>query len=297
MMTPSHQETSPYALDQPMAYARWRDMKLAAHPTQVEALIVEVDDPRRLSAAEHEAILDRCQRANMAIYVSKMGDNPDKDIVRQLGAQFGLHRLDHNTGADEDAITSIKIQTDEVHAGYIPYTNRPIAWHTDGYYNPPDRQIHGMVLHCVHPAATGGDNDLLDHELAYLLLRDRNPAYIQALMHPEAMTIPANRVDGEETRPAQSGPVFAIRPDGRLHMRYTDRKRNIVWRDDPLTGEAVSALKSVLEGDLSQRFQARLKAGWGLICNNVLHTRSSFKEADPPRLLYRARYYDRVAGT
>ena len=297
MTTSPTQDSSPFALDQPTAYARWRESKLASHPTRVEDLIVEVEEPRSLSAAEHQAILDRCQRANMAIYVSKLGDNPDKDIVRQLGAQFGLQHLDHNSGADEDAITSIKIQTDEVHAGYIPYTNRPIAWHTDGYYNPPDRQIHGMVLHCVHPAATGGDNDLLDHEMAYLLLRDLNPDYIRALMHPEAMTIPANRVDGEETRPAQPGPVFAVRPDGRLHMRYTDRKRNIVWRDDPLTREAVSNLKALLDGDLGQRFQARLEAGWGLICNNVLHTRSGFNDDEPPRLLYRARYYDRLAGT
>ena len=297
MTPPPGQEFSPYALDQPEAYARWRETKLATHPTQVEELIVEVCDPRRLSATEHQAILDRCQRANMAIYVSKLGDNPDKDIVRQLGAQFGLHHLDHNTGADDDAITSIKIQNDEAHAGYIPYTNRPIAWHTDGYYNAPDRQIHGMVLHCVHPAAMGGDNDLIDHEMAYLLLRDRNPDYIVALMHPEAMTIPANRVDGVEARAEQPGPVFMVRPDGRLHMRYTDRKRNIVWRDDPLTHEAVTTLKALLDGDLTQCFHARLEAGWGLICNNILHTRTGFNESEPPRLLYRARYYDRLAGT
>ncbi len=37
--------------------------------------------------------------------------------------------------------------------------------------------------------------------------------------------------------------------------------------------------------------------GWGLICNNVLHTRTGFADGQPPRLLYRARYYDRLAGT
>jgi hypothetical protein len=45
-----------------------------------------------------------------------------------------------------------------------------------------------------------------------------------------------------------------------------------------------------------------LQPGWGLICNNVLHSRSRFSdgvEPDPAqgRLLYRARYYDRIAGT
>jgi hypothetical protein len=145
----------------------------------VEDLIVEVQDPRHLTPTEHDAILDRCRRANMAIYISGLGDDPDKDIIRALGEQFGLRRLDHNAGADEDAITSLKVQTDDRHAGYIPYTTRPIAWHTDGYYNRPERQIHGLLLHCVHPAASGGDNDLLDHEIAYLALRDRNPDYVQ----------------------------------------------------------------------------------------------------------------------
>jgi hypothetical protein len=33
----------------------------------------------------------------------------------------------------------------------------------------------------------------------------------------------------------------------------------------------------------------------GVICNNVLHARTAFRD-DPsrPRLLYRARYYDRI---
>ena len=39
-----------------------------------------------------------------------------------------------------------------------------------------------------------------------------------------------------------------------------------------------------------------LQSGQGLICNNVLHTRSGF-ETDSPRLLYRARYFDRIADT
>jgi len=116
-------------------------------------------------------------------------------------------------------------------------------------------------------------------------------------MHPEAMSIPPNIVDGVETRPRASGPVFSIRPDGRLHMRYTDRKRNIDWRDDEQTTEAVMALKNYLHHDGPWHFKGRLEAGMGLISNNVLHTRTGFKDDDNPRVLYRARYYDRIANT
>jgi hypothetical protein len=45
-------------------------------------------------------------------------------------------------------------------------------------------------------------------------------------------------------------------------------------------------------------YSARLEAGMGLLCNNVLHDRSAFTDnIASPRLLYRARYYDRIVGS
>jgi len=36
----------------------------------------------------------------------------------------------------------------------------------------------------------------------------------------------------------------------------------------------------------------------GLLCNNVLHDRGGFRETpERRRLLYRARYHDRIAGS
>jgi hypothetical protein len=295
-------DPTPLSLDDAATYAAWRDLKLASQPRRLEDLIVEVRNPRRLSAAEHAAILDRCRRANMAIYIGDTGDDPDKEIPRRLGEQFGLTRLDHNPGADEDAITAITIQSDALHRGYIPYTDRPIAWHTDGYYNPPERQIHAFILHCVRPAADGGVNGIIDPEILYIRLRDRDPAHIRALMRSDAMTIPPNVVDGVELRPASTGPVFTSGIAGHLAMRYTDRRRSIQWRDDRATTDAVAALREVLEAADTPRFSATLEPGWGLICNNVLHSRSRFSDGPAPdpaqgRLLYRARYYDRIAGT
>ncbi len=309
--TPALIAESPFNLENPAAYAAWREVKLAAAPRSLGELIVEIGDPRRLTESEYGAILALCRRANMAIYVGRTGDDPDKSIPALLGERFGLRRLDHNRGADEDAITSLSVQSDTRHAGYIPYTNRPIAWHTDGYYNAPEHQVHGLLLHCVRPAEQGGENALLDPEIVYIRLRDLDPNLIRALMHPECMTIPANPGDiaggnasgrdgtqgDSDLRPDQPGPVFSVAPDGHLHMRYTDRSRSIRWRDDPLTAAAVDALKSVLREPSTWHFQGRLESGWGLICNNVLHTRTAFTDGATPRLLYRARYHDRIAGT
>lgn len=278
------------------AYQDWRNRKLEAYPGRLEELLVEVRDPRALTPAEHEAIRARCARANMAIYASNCGADSDKDIPRLLARQFGLIRLDHNWLSDDDGITPLTVSGGGDRCDFIPYTNRPIKWHTDGYYNPPERSIRTMVLHCVSPAASGGENALLDHEIAYLLLRDENPEFIRALMEPGAMTIPARTGEDGVARPAQSGPVFSVDPaSGALHMRYTARTHSILWKQDPAVLDAVKFLEQLLAGDSAFIFRGRLESGMGLICNNVLHDRSGFAETETRRrLLYRARYYDRI---
>ena len=291
---PPARAASPFDLDSDTPYRRWRDWKLAQRPASVEALTVDVVDPRALTAAERDALLDRIGHANMALYRSPVLAE-DKDLPRALGAQLGLRRLDANWLADEDAISQIRVsaQTDG-RGGFIPYTDRPIRWHTDGYYHPAGRRIRGMILHCVRPAASGGVNGLLDHELAYIALRDASPRWVRALMAPDAMTIPAREDADGAARPAQSGPVFSVDPtDGTLHMRYTARTRSIQWKDDAQTAKAVAWLAHWLADGPALRLT--LEPGMGLVSNNVLHERSAFvDDAGAARLLYRARYLDRV---
>ena len=282
----------PFSLDDEPAYRRWRELKLGARATGVEELIVEVRDPFRLSAAERAAIAQRLRRTNMAVYASG-NRSADKGIPRAIAQQFGLQRLDSNWLADDDAISSIEVRTGRPKAEFIPYSDRPISWHTDGYYNPPQRTVRSMVLHCVRPAAEGGVNSLLDHELAYLLLRDDNPEHVRALSAPDVMTIPPRFDEREVARDAQPGPVFSVDPaNGRLHMRYTARTRSIAWRDDPATRTALGRLELILAKSPFV-LTTRMDCGMGLLCANVLHTRSGFVD-DPqrPRLMYRARYFD-----
>lgn len=285
-----------FDLNNDRVYAQWRDGKLANAPRTFEDLLVDVADPRQPTADERQALLRKCARFNMALYRSPL-QHEDKDIPRLLAAQLGLHRLDANWLADEDGISPIAVaQGGADRAGFIPYTNRPIKWHTDGYYHPMERCIRAMVLHCVRPAAQGGVNGLLDHEMAYIAVREANPAWVQALMASDAMTIPARTDDEGVARPAQSGPVFSLDSGGHLHMRYTARTRSIEWKPDATTQAAVAYLTQLLDaGTDAPVLHAQLEPGMGLVCNNVLHDRTGFDD-DPtqPRLLYRARYLDRI---
>ena len=176
-----------------------------------------------------------------------------------------------------------------------PYSNRRLLWHTDGYYNAPASRIRAFLLHCVRPAAAGGENRLLDPEIAYIVLRDADPRFVAALSAPDAMTVPANEEDPAAQRGAQTGPVFSFE-GGTLHMRYTARTKSIEWKPDELTQAAVQHLRQILDSDSPYVFRLRLEGGQGLVCNNVLHDRSEFTDAaDAGRLVYRARYADRIA--
>lgn len=287
---------SPFSLRDVDSYLHWRDWKLDRAPTAASDLIVEVRDPGRLTAAEHGAIADRCRQANMAIYETT-DESDDSTLARRLAAQFGLRRLDANWLADDDGVSRLEVGESTGRGEFIPYTDRPIRWHTDGYYNPPSRQIRSMVLHCVRDAAEGGENTLLDPEIAYILLRDENPDFVAALSAPDAMRIPCREDGNGIARAEETGPVFHVDPDdGQLHMRYTARTTSIQWKDDATTQAAVRSLAAILESSIPWILRARLRPGSGLICNNVLHTRSGFRD-DParPRLLFRARYLDRIA--
>lgn len=287
---------SPFNLADEDCYQQWKLEKLRDYPASMESLQVSLRDPRNLAREERAKLLRLCEKTGMALYTSEVGGVDDKNIVRLLGQQCGLTHLDNNLLADEDSVSSISTESGKSGRGYIPYSNQRLLWHTDGYYNPPDHRVRAFILHCVRPAESGGENALLDPEIAYLLLRDENPDFIAALMAPDALTIPANEETG--ARAAQAGPVFSIDQEtGRLHMRYTARARSVTWKDDNLTQAAVQALSRLLELDSPYIFRARLQAGQGLLCNNVLHNRTAFTDAvdkGTKRLLYRARYFDRI---
>jgi len=290
---------NPFDLNDDSAYQQWRERKLAGYPHTAAELLVDIDDPRTLNEAESALIKNRVNACNMLIYRSKLGSLEDKNIPRKLGQQLGLDALDPNMLADAGCITSLAVVGGKNQRGYLPYSDKRLLWHTDGYYNPADQQFRAFILVCVGPAPGGGENAFLDPEMVYLRLRDENPEHIMALMHPAAMTIPANMESGQVTRPAQSGPVFALDPDAhRLHMRYTARTRSIVWRDDDMTGNALTALGKLLDEANPDVFHYRLQAGEGVLSNNVLHSRTAFRQGKTEaeqRLLYRARYYARIS--
>ena len=288
-------EHSPFLLKNEGEYRAWRARKLALRQQVPAARIFELDADNRIPAASIEALRLQVSAHNFAIFESAR--ILDKADFLGLNRQFGLQRLDSNSGADEDGVTSLRVVEDADRLSqYIPYTNRALSWHTDGYYNPPPRRINAFALYCVHQAGRGGGNYLFDHELMYILIRDRAPGLLAALMAEDMMRIPANIQDNRIVRGEESGPVFAVQVDGcSLQMRYTSRPRNIVWKSDKRSEQALNLVREILV-DSEASIDIRLQAGQGIVCNNILHGRQAFHNSDfdPARLVYRARYLDAI---
>ena len=278
------------------AYQTWRARKLRPVPPPATVHVAAA----RITQDEAGAIRRQAQRRNMAVFSVARHDDFDAQDLRELGNRLGLRRPDKNLYADDDAVSELRVSgradNNTRRGEYIPYTNRAMGWHTDGYYNPDDRTVRAFILYCRQDAAKGGANQLLDPELAYIHLRDAGREYIDALARPDTFTIPPTIEDGKQVRPAGRAAVFSEdAATGALIMRYTQRKTHIRWRQDTAANKAREILDGLLSGESESIVTVRLASGEGLVCNNALHNRAAFIDTPQrPRRMFRVRYYDRL---
>ena len=277
------------------AISRWCDTRRRAHAAGDARQWIEIANPYNLRSVEKDAIACQCARFNLALYRFARSTG-DPDGVSAFAGAMGLDRRDLTLGADHRGIASVRVAA---HAGgteMIPYSARALNWHTDGYYNAPERSVRSVVMHCASAAASGGETALLDPDLVYAAMHEQDPTLVEALAHPGAMTIPAHEADGTLVRPARTGPVFRfLDASARLHMRYTMRTRSIEWRSTPATARAVATLEETIASLAAHHVRVRFEAGEGVICNNVLHRRSAFlDEGISRRVVLRIRSFDSV---
>ena len=144
--------------------ARWCDTRREAYAAGDPWPWIEIEDPYRLRSTEREAITSQCARFNLALYRFARGKT-DTDALSAFASAMGLERRDRTLGADDRGIARVQVVPHTRWAEMIPFTARALNWHTDGYYNAPNQSVRGVVMHCAHPAASGGENALLDPDL------------------------------------------------------------------------------------------------------------------------------------
>jgi Taurine catabolism dioxygenase TauD, TfdA family len=279
-----------FNLDAGEDYKKWRDEKLAAYPKSLGELVVELGDMTALTGAEKGKIRDLVERANMCIYTSGTADL-SMDSLLALGKQLGVSDTDKaRRHSNSDELTSSGILNSAV-----PFTTRQIHWHTDATYYGSDKTIQALFLLCNRPAVEGGNNKVLDNEILYILLRDKDPEALRVLMNKNCFKY-KNPKTGEIAEHL-GGKVFWTNTDGSLCHRFSFRKMDMAWSEEADVQAARAVLESMIQAEPEYVIEGRLESGLGLISNNVLHTREKLVDSDDvsqKRLLFRARFYDRV---
>ncbi len=204
---------------------------------------------------------------------------------------LGLASNDEGVIRGDDGLSLLQDHGSDPRAQFVPYSNRAMNWHTDGYYNADDQSVRCFVLHCLRPAASGGELRLLDPELLLIELYRVAPELIDLLSHPQALCLPANIDQHGHDRPDRYSAVFSCHADGTLAMRYTTRSRNIRFRNID-TEHAMLQLRATIDACEAWHIQLRLDAGHGILCRNLLHCRTSFSdpEGQPGRQILRGRF-------
>ena len=266
-------------------FLRWAEEKERNIPHNIDGIIVNIHDINNVKISEIAKIKETINKCNSCIYSSKIALKSNTNLLKFVES-IGMKTYDRNNIESNEISTITPLENNKIN--YIPYTDKSLNWHTDGYYDK--KSIFSWLLHCVHPATHGGENYLLDHELAlreYVLRYDD----INNLMSEDALTIPESK---DTSRSEISTYIFSIKNQyKKLHMRFSMRKDNI--GTSPKAGDAVTKLKEIIENDCAKySLTYKLQKNEGIITNNILHGRRAFKDDKVKRKLLRIRSYERL---
>ena len=266
-------------------FLKWAEEKERNIPHNIDGIVVNIHDINNVKISEIAKIKETINKCNSCIYSSKIALKSNTNLLKFVES-IGMRTYDRNNIESNEISTITPLENNKIN--YIPYTDKSLNWHTDGYYDK--KSIFSWLLHCVHPATHGGENYLLDHELAlreYVLRYDD----INNLMSEDALTIPESK---DTSRSEISTYIFSIKNQyKKLHMRFSMRKDNI--GTSPKAGDAVTKLKEIIENDCAKySLTYKLQKNEGIITNNILHGRKAFKDDKVKRKLLRIRSYERL---
>ena len=267
-------------------FIEWSAKKDLNIPSNINDLKVSISDINHVSKTEISQIKQKLTKFNCCIYASGTDLDDDSKIMR-FAQSLGMRTFDsHNI--DDSAISTISANKDENNIRYIPYTNKGLNWHTDGYYD--SKPIFSWLLHCIEPALSGGENFLLDHELAireYILKYDD----IIYLTNNETFSIPTDEVAKREIT---SNYVCDMNNEyKKLHMNFSMRKENIIVNKN--SESAMSKLIKIIKEDCKKyHLTYKLSKSEGIVSNNILHGRNAFKDGQVMRKILRIRSHERL---
>ena len=271
-----HRSRYPLAWLERHAYARGHD---EVAPPPCDAALLE----RRLaSPAEVERLRDVCLAplaALGAVVVRGAGDDTERLIDALAGE--GLELFGSHFGRIEDLRTD---NTTNQNNDQLGYTDAPVDLHTDQAFiaYPPRYQM----LHCMRPAADGGDNTLADARAAAEYLRATDAEAYELLT-----TVPVcfHRVQ-REFESVHVAPIVELRDGAFFRVRssyFTMDPHRLPFARMAAYYRAYNRF-TALVSDPRHHFHVRLGAGDFVLYDNfrMMHARTGFTGARWMRGVY-----------
>ncbi|GAA1382995.1 TauD/TfdA family dioxygenase [Catellatospora chokoriensis] len=181
-------------------------------------------DAAPISAERADAVLSAYTNHGFAVLQYPAGHD-SQAAISDVQAAFGLGEpfvppmyRSRPDWADR-AITSLTVTAEEMAGPAHPSFGRSTAQdlHSDGTLQEIG-EVATTLLHCVRPAAQGGDTTLFNSVGAFIALHEHDPAAAAAMLHETSLIRTANIGD---CRDSAAGPTFAMRADGDLISRYS----------------------------------------------------------------------------
>ncbi len=282
---------------QSTAYLQWREhrLQLQSDWRNTEPLALS---PALNTTADAQSLSILCEQVRdygFAVYQwTRTSADINNDVAR-LYAGLSLTTTDSGVVSDKNGLSLLSDMSGTPRGRFIPYTSRAMGWHSDGYYNAPEKALRCFTLHCVQPAAQGGELSLLDDHLLLIALADENPGMVALLSSKNAMTIPANKDDVGHDRPDRATAVLFNHADGSPGTHFTTRTTNIRWQSTD-TMAAARRMTELIDQHKDWHYTVRLQPGQGIVTRNILHRREAFTDSSgaPPRQMLRGRFLQAV---
>lgn len=279
---------------QSVQYKQWRDERLDLQKTTQNVRVNLTDE--LITSGNTQALIQLCDQVRIFgfshYHLSTQKEQP-REVVAELASTLGLNRSDGGIIHDEnDQLSLLEDLPGTARSRFLPYSNKAMNWHTDGYYNATDSVIRGITLHCLQSASTGGTLTVMDPELLLIALYDEDPQLVLELTHEQAMLLPANTDAEGHNRPDRRVPVLFAHDDASLGMRFTTRSQHIQWRSEATRIAAERAL-GLIEQHNEWHTAIRLQPGEGIVSRNALHRRDAFHDGPDTlkRQILRGRYH------
>ena len=267
-------------------FKQWASQKEDNIPSNIDDLKINLHDINHVSLEEISIIKDKIKRFNCCIYKSQQNLLTQANLIN-FAKSIGMKTYDTNN-VHNSPVSSIMLLKPVKSINYIPYTNKKLNWHTDGYYD--EKPIFSWLLHCEEPAFSGGENYLLDHELVIreYIIKHGN---LDSLSRSDTFIIPGNADAGrDETK----GYICDINNKyKKFHMKFSMREKNMELNEQSKT--AFIRMKKIIKEDCKKYcITYKLSKNEGIVSNNILHGRNSFEDGKVMRKLYRIRSYERI---